>query len=167
MMEMSRIDLVKLRKIAGMSQRDLADLLQVRPSFLSAIENGKSRLPEEKLLKIKEIFEIDDLEPYTIDDAADSVVVVPPHTHPHTHGHAHAQAEPLDSLTQLLNHFHDLAHRNNRDVEDPELAARIDFLTKRNDRLSDRLDDLRDEVDTLRAENLRLKELLIKAGVSY
>ena len=79
----------------------------------------------------------------------------------------HAQAEPLDSLTQLLNHFHDLAHRNNRDVEDPELAARIDFLTKRNDRLSDRLDDLRDEVDTLRAENLRLKELLIKAGVSY
>ncbi len=155
---MSKLDLVRLRKRAGMSQRELADLLQVRPSFLSAIENGKSRLPDEKLSKIKEIFEINNLDDYMIDDWADTVV--PPHTH---------TSDESDAIAQLLNHFHDLAHQRNKanGTSDTEMEARIDYLTKRNDRLSQRVDDLRDEVDSLRVENLRLKELLVKNGISY
>lgn len=155
---MSKVDLVRLRKRAGMSQRELADLLQVRPSFLSAIENGKSRLPEEKMEKIKEIFELDNLDDYMTEDWADTVV--PPHTH---------TSEESDTLAQLLNHFHDLAHQRNKanGTPDPETEARIDYLTKRNDRLSERVDDLRDEVDSLRNENLRLKELLVKNGIGY
>lgn len=161
---MGRIDLVKLRKRAGMSQRELADHLQVRPSFLSAIENGRSRMPEEKLEKLKEIFELDSLNEYMMDDALENVLVSHSHVPPHTH-----TDEQSDSITQLLNHFHDLAHQRNKAnaTPDAETAARIDFLVKRNDRLSGRVDDLRDEVDKLREENLRLKELLVKNGISY
>lgn len=141
-----------------MSQRELADLLQVRPSFLSAIENGKSRMPEEKLDKIKEIFELDSLEEYLMDDHAD--MIVPPHTH---------AMDQSDTLAQLLNHFHDLAHQKEREHphQDSELSERIEYLSKRNDRLSERIDDLRDEVDKLRNENLILKELLLKNGIKY
>lgn len=155
---MSRIDFVKLRKRAGMSQRDLAEILQVRPSFLSAIENGRSRMPDEKLEKIKEIFELESLDDYVIDDTAE--MIVPPHTH---------IGDQSDSLTQLLNHFHDLAHQRNKahSENDGDATARIEFLTKRNDRLSERIDDLRDEVDNLREENLRLKELLVRNGIKY
>lgn len=155
---MSRIDFVKLRKRAGMSQRDLAEILQVRPSFLSAIENGRSRMPDEKLEKIKEIFELESLDDYVIDDTAE--MIVPPHTH---------IGDQSDSLTQLLNHFHDLAHQRNKahSEHDSDATARIEFLTKRNDRLSERIDDLRDEVDNLREENLRLKELLVRNGIKY
>ncbi|MDE7419769.1 MAG: helix-turn-helix domain-containing protein [Muribaculaceae bacterium] len=155
---MSKINFVKLRKRAGMSQRELADLLQVRPSFVSAIENGKSRMPEEKLDKIKEIFELDSLDDYMIDEHTEQTV--PPHTH---------AMDQNDTLAQLLNHFHDLAHQREREHsgQDADTAARIEFLTKRNDRLSERVDDLRDEVDALSEENLRLKELLIKNGIQY
>ncbi len=155
---MSRVDFVRLRKRAGMSQRELADLLQVRPSFLSAIENGKRRIPEEKLDMIKEIFELDNLDEYLMDDHTEPVV--PPHTH---------AIDQSDTLAQLLNHFHDLAHQKEREHPHPdlELSERIEYLSKRNDRLSERVDDLRDEVDTLRLENLRLKELLLKNGISY
>lgn len=155
---MSKIDLVRLRKRAGMSQRELAELLQVRPSFLSAIENGRSRIPEEKLEKIKEIFELDNLDDYTIEEYAENTV--PPHTH---------LMDKSDSLTQLLNHFHELAHQREKEhsAHDNDALARIDFLTKRNDRLSERIDDLREEVDRLRTENLHLKELLIKNGIQY
>lgn len=155
---MKRIDFVRLRKRAGMSQRELADLLQVRPSFLSAIENGKSRMPDEKVDKIMEIFELDSLDEYLVDDHAEQIV--PPHTH---------IMDQNDTLAQLLNHFHDLAHQREREHSgpDPEAAARIEFLTKRNDRLSARVDDLREEVDNLRTENIRLKELLIKNGIQY
>ena len=155
---MGRVDLVRLRRRAGISQRELAERLQVRPSFLSAIENGKSRLPDEKLDKIKEIFELDSLDDYMMDDYADSAV--PPHTHTLDEG---------DTLTQLLNHIHDLAHKRDRShaVVDADVLSRIEFLTRRNDRLSDRIDELREEIDDLREENLRLKELLIKNRIKY
>ena len=151
---MSRIDLTKLRKRAGMSQRELAELLQVRPSFLSAIENGKSRMPEEKLDRLKEVFELDSFDDYIIEDEH--------HVAPHTH-----MMEQSDSFTHLLTHFHDLAHKNSRGDTDTDCSERIDFLTRRNDRLSERIDTLRDEVDELRRENLRLKELLLKNNISY
>lgn len=154
---MKRINLVHLRKRAGMSQRELADLLQVRPSFLSAIENGRSRLPEEKLEKIKEIFEIDDLEEYLEDEAEPAI---PPHTH---------NSEETDTITQLLNRFHQLAHEREKSHvgHDADAAERIEYLERRNDRLSDRVDDLRDEVDRMRDEILRLKELLVAHGIKY
>lgn len=155
---MKRIDFVRLRKRAGMSQRELADLLQVRPSFLSAIENGKSRMPEEKLDKIKEIFELDSLDDYMVEEHVEQSV--PPHTH---------VMDQNDILAQLLNHFHDLAHQREREHsgQDTDTAERLEFLSKRNDRLSDKVDDLRDEVDDLRKENLHLKELLLKNGIQY
>ncbi len=143
-----------------MSQRALADLLQVRPSFLSAIENGRSRIPEEKLDRLHEIFELDSFEDFMISDLpGDLPAAVPPHTHALDQG---------DSLTQLLTHFHDLAHRAGHTAsESSDNAERIDFLERRNDRLSLRVDNLRVEIDRLRNENLRLKELLIRAGVPY
>lgn len=156
---MSRIDLVRLRKRARMSQRELAELLQVRPSFLSAIENGRSRMPDEKLERLHEIFELDSFDDYMLHDtASESGGVVPPHTHALDQG---------DSLTHLLTHFHDLAHRTGHaSSADSETSERIGFLERRNDRLSQRIDDLREEVDRLREENLFLKERLVKAGLT-
>lgn len=153
-----RIDFVALRKRAGMSQRELADMLQVRPSFLSAIEKGRSRMPEEKLARIKEIFELDSFEDYVIDECNENAV--PPHTH---------TMDQNESISLLLNHFHDLAHQRDKfgDHHEKEKEERIDFLTKRNDRLSDKVDELRDKVDTLRDENFRLKELLMKNGIDF
>lgn len=153
---MAKIDLVRLRKRAAMSQRELADRLQVRPSFLSAIENGRSRFPEEKIGRLKEIFEIDSLDDYMIDEQKETIV--PPHTH---------ASDDNDYIAALLNHFHDLAHQRDKTLSTPdeETLSRIDYLTRRNDRLSDRIDNLRDEIDDLRAENLRLKELLVKNGI--
>ncbi len=167
---MKRIDVAKLRKNAGLSQQQLADMLRVRPSFLSAIENGRSRLPEEKMLRIKEIFRIDNFDDYLIENTTESVI--PPHSH----------NEPVDSLANLINQFHDLAHRNHEATHhshdhngnDSEAEARINQLTARNDRLSERLDSLREQVDTLRDEiyalrneNLHLKELLLRSNIVF
>ncbi len=154
---MSRIDLVRLRKRAGISQRELADMLQVRPSFLSAIENGRSRIPVEKLEKIKEIFELDSFDEYIVESPS---AAGGEFTHTHS-------ADQSDSFTHLLTHFHELAHKNSHTAPEEDNSDRIDFLSRRNDRLSERIDDLRDEVDSLRAENLRLKELLVRHGIDY
>ena len=156
---MKKIDLLKLRKAAGLSQLELADRLMVKPSFLSAIENGRSRFPDEKIDKLKEIVALVDLTDFLTEDTSD-VPVIPPHTH---------AADEADSLTQMLRHIHNLAHKSDsRDKErETELMVRIDYLSKRNDRLSERLDDLRDSLDSLREENYRLKELLLRNNISF
>lgn len=146
--------------MAGLSQKELADMLSVRPSFLSAIENGRSRLPEEKLERMREIFKIDDLSEYMVEDKVETVPVVPPHSH---------VAEGDDALTTLLKHIHAQAHMTDdlAKSRESELDERIGYLTERNDKLSDRLDDLREQVDRLREENFRLKELLTLNGIKY
>ncbi|MDE6255552.1 MAG: helix-turn-helix transcriptional regulator [Muribaculaceae bacterium] len=155
---MNRIDLLRLRKRAGISQRELAEILQVRPSFISAIENGKSGIPEEKLEKLKEIFELDNLDDYLIKE--DNESVVPPHTH---------SPEESDTITALLNHFHDLAHQRNRAnvSADEEALARIDYLVRRNENLYERLDELHQRMERMMEENIKLKEILLKHGISY
>lgn len=154
---MKKIDLLKLRKAAGFSQRELAKQLAVQPSFLSAIENGRSRFPEEKIERLKEIVALDDIDDFLVEEASENSVV-PPHSH---------TADETDSLSQLLRHIHNLAHKSDsvdREREN-ELLSRIDFLSKRNDRLSERLDSLREMLDNLREENYKLKELLLKKGI--
>lgn len=156
---MKKIDLLKLRKTAGISQKELADKLAVQPSFLSAIENGRSRFPDEKIEKLKEIIGIDDFDNFMTEDSHD-VAVVPPHSH---------APEETDSLSQLLRHIHNLAHQNDSADrhKEKELYDRIEYLSVRNDKLSDRIDSLREKIDTLLEENLRLKEILIRHNITY
>lgn len=166
---MARIDIARIRKERGMSQNELAQLLQITQSFLSAIENGKSPLPPEKETRIMEIFHLPDFEEYLIPDTPSS----------ETPGRSLADFSEGDLFNQLLNRFHDQAHKHDHEAEHHSHHDRIAVLEDRNDRLllsNDRLLDrndqlarrnmeLTDEVQRLRDEVFRLKELLLKAGL--
>ncbi len=153
---MERIDITKLRKEAGMSQRELAEKLNIKPSFLSAIENGRSRLPEGQLEKIKQIFGVSDLSDYVAADQHKETV--PPHTHFGEEGNA---------IALFLQHIHNQAHQDDVHTNrEAVLEQRIDYLAERNDRLSARVDELRDQLDAARDENYRLKLRLASNGLS-
>ena len=161
---MERIDVARIRKAHKMNQFELARRLQVKQSFLSAIENGKSSLPADKREMIGEIFGITDFTPYIIQ------VPEPP---------AAKISEDItetELLSQLLNRFHEHAHKSEsaHAHEHHEHHERIEALETRNDRLalrneelSDHLDRLRDENEELRAEVFRLKNLLLDNGVKF
>ena len=159
---MSRIDIARLRKNFGMSQSELARGLQINQSFLSAIENGRSPLPLEKEEMLMQIFGLDTLEDYVVDEVPRAV----------------ADLTEGDLIKQLLSRFHAQAHSADNadhhrahheriDALEQQLAAmieRLDFLLRhnethsaRNDALSARCDELRDEVDRLRRENAALR----------
>lgn len=156
---MKKLDLLKLRKAIGLSQKELADRLSVQASFLSAIENGRSRFPDEKLEKLKEIVALDDLDDFMEDEITD-IPVVPPHTH---------ALDEADSLSQMLRHIHNLAHKSDDTEREriSDLFARIEYLSKRNDRLTDRIDELCEKLEAVREENFRLKDLLIRNRIEF
>lgn len=152
----TRLDLARLRKDLKISQKELASRLDVRQSFLSAVENGRSPLPADKRARLAELFSDIDLGRYSGQ--------TPGHDHSHSATSAGASL-PMDMafdgnvITQLFNHFH--AQQALLECV-KSLERRNDALTERNDNLASYVETLRAEIDALRAENYRLKEQLLK-----
>lgn len=167
---MPRYDISRLRKDNGMSQMELANLLQITQSFLSAIENGKSPLPIEKEERLREIFHLHNLNDFIIDkkgDAEDKKIT---------------EMTDSDLFNQLLSRFHKQAHSDetaehhhdhHRKIEDLEgkvelLFVRNESLMQRNEKLMNENERLRNEIDenritieSLRAENYELRVKLL------
>lgn len=157
---MPRYDISRLRKENSMSQSDLANLLQITQSFLSAIENGKSPLPIEKESKVCEVFGLKDLNDYIMDRKVD------------TDEKKLTEMTDSDLFNQLLSRFHKQAHsaesehhhkEHHHRIDELEqkidlLFARNDSLMARNDYLSEMNDNLRKEIDTYRVEIERLRK---------
>lgn len=167
-----RFDLARLRKKLNLSQKELAEKLGIRQSFLSAIETGKSPLPADKRLMLAKLSEPESLEDYIIENSAES-------THGHNQQNFGAMSE-TGMLKELLNYFHTQAHRDqdkhheNMHLQLDSFQHRNDRLQKKNDELTDKIQNLSDLVEQLRTElhstrteNLHLKELLIKNNISY
>ena len=156
---MARFDISRLRKENGMSQSELANLLQMTQSFLSAIENGKSPLPIEKEERLCEVFGLSDLNEYLIDKKWDSSEK------------KLTDMTDSDLFNQLLSRFHRQAHSeeiehhhkdHHQKIEELEqkidvLFKRIDALMLRNDNLSEDNDRLRAEIDAYRLEIEKLR----------
>lgn len=157
---MARYDISRLRKENGMSQGELANLLQMTQSFLSAIENGKSPLPIEKEERLCEIFGIRDLGEYTLDKRID------------TDEKKVTEMTDSDLFNQLLSRFHKQAHseetehhHHDHHQKIEELEHKLEMMFKRNDALmtrNDRLcadnDKLRNEIDEYRSEIEKLRK---------
>lgn len=155
---MPRFDISRLRKENGMSQNELANLLQITQSFLSAIENGKSPLPVEKEGRLCEIFNLSDLNEYVIGKKSENEKSI-------------TEMTDSDLFNQLLSRFHKQAHSeedehhhgdHHKKIDELEqkvdiLFNRIDALMMRNDALSADNDRLRSEIDSYRAEIERLR----------
>lgn len=157
---MPKYDISRLRKENGMSQSELANLLQMTQSFLSAIENGKSPLPVEKEERLCEIFGLHDLNDYILDKRGET-----------TESKLNEMTDS-DLFNQLLSRFHRQAHNNESEhhhhshhqmIDDLQqkldrMFARNDSLMQRNETLSHDNDKLRTEIDSYRKEIDKLRE---------
>ena len=154
-----------------MSQNELANILQITQSFLSAIENGKSPLPVEKEEKLCETFGLENLNDYILDNKVGS------------EERKLTDMTDSDLFNQLLSRFHKQAHSaeseyhhhdHHQKIQDLQhkldlMFARNDSLMLRNDNLSEANDSLRREIDNyrvelekLRTENFTLKSRIIE-----
>lgn len=164
-----KIDLAALRKAHHINQQTLADQLDMRQSFLSAIENGKSRLPQNRLARLIEIFGEDELTRYASYTGT-----------PHS---GHAQEERLsesDMMAKILRIFHSHEHESDTHNHElhhkkiDELQERIGRLLDRNENLSEKAMTLQERLDLMTAKNIeaqneiyRLREILIRHNISF
>ena len=71
-------DLKRFRKEQKISQTELARLLGVGQSFISQVESGKDPIPESLILKLKEIFNVENISDYYIkgNESEDNIPIV-------------------------------------------------------------------------------------------
>ena len=168
---MPRFDISRLRKENGMSQNELANILQMTQSFLSAIENGKSPLPIEKEGKLCEVFGLSNLDDYILDtksnpgdkkltDMTDSdlfnQLLSRFHKQAHSEESEHHHHDHHQRIDELQQKVETLFNRNDA------LMLRNDNLSADNDRLRNEIDSYRQEIEKLRAENYALKTRLME-----
>lgn len=166
-----RFDLARLRRKLQLNQKELAEKLGIKQSFLSAIETGKSPLPMEKRLLLAKLCEPETLDAYIIpDDNREQSLPV----------HGDSFVTETNMLKELLNYFHTQAHRD-QDKHHENMHLQIDSYQQRNDRLQERNDELteklaslnelveklREELHATRMENLQLKEILLSHHIPY
>lgn len=167
---MARYDISRLRKENGMSQSELANLLQMTQSFLSAIENGKSPLPIEKEERLCEIFGLDNLAGYVVDkkneleekkltDMTDSDLFNQLLSRFHRQAHSEEEEHHHNDHHQ---HIEDLQQKlDGMFIRNDALMARNDRLSADNDKLRTEIDNYRTEIEKLRSEVYSLKKQLL------
>lgn len=64
---MKKIDLQRLRKDKGKSQKELADIIGTKQSFVSQVENGKDNMPDYWKQILIDKLNISDISEYEID----------------------------------------------------------------------------------------------------
>lgn len=167
-----KFDIYRLRKKLNLSQKELADKLGIRQSFLSAIETGKSPLPPDKRRRLSELCAPESIEEYIIDKKGTA------NSTDHNTTRADIVSE-TNMFKELLNYFHNQAHRNqdehhemmhhqmdNLQERNEKLLHKNDMLQEKVERLNTVIDELRENLHAVRTENLKLKEKLISHGIS-
>lgn len=170
-----KYNIARLRKSLGLNQKELAAKLEIKQSFLSAIENGKSPLPADKERKLANLFPGVNLSDFLERNDADSASEGAHSTH-------RKPVMPSESgmIKELLTYFHSQAHKE-KDEHHELLHMQMNSFQERNDRLTEkneklqeknealaaRIDEMRDELLAVRSENLRLKELLMANKIPY
>ncbi len=156
---MARYDLKKLRTAYKITQKELADKLNVTQGFLSSVEKWRNPFPDERIDDLQSVFPDADLEAYEV---------------------------PEDKVKEMIGSGNSSSEV---DINDPEVvkqamsiasAAGVSLEKSREDAVRemkywrDRYDELEKETKQLRSDNSdlreevwRLKELLLENGIYY
>ncbi len=153
---MAKYDIKTLRSEFGITQKELADRLNISQGFLSSVESGRNPFPDERVTDLQAIFPEVNLEEYEICTTTKRTII----------GSHNNNSEVKINDSELIEKIVDAV------AQIPRGESSAD--EKRSERLSEQLDDAREESERLRKENyslqseiFRLKELLIKNGISY
>lgn len=173
---MTTLDLQKIRKEFNVTQKALADMLNINQSFLSNIENGRSPLPPDKREKILQAFNISRPEDYTIEVSEPQNIKNVQRSfiggNNFTNNSSIESSELLIEIRKML----ELYFGNNTESDNvskilsdqlDKSAKRISVLEEKNESLYEKIDKLQARILSIQEENLTLRRILAERGIEY
>ncbi|MCH5319764.1 MAG: helix-turn-helix domain-containing protein [Paramuribaculum sp.] len=165
---MAKYDFHRLRKEVGITQKQLAEKLNITQGFMSSVENGRNLFPEDRIDDLQSLFPQINLEDFEIkeQDTVEKNQIGANNTS------SDIQINDPETLKMLLSFVHnrEIVEKGSREMDVEEIKT----LRHRNDKLNDKLESLKDnlekareEIFKLRQENLILKSLLEQNHIEY
>ena len=173
---MLTLDLQRIRKEFGVTQKALADMLNINQSFLSNIENGRSPLPADKREKILETFNISRPEEYTIDTPTPYNIKNVQRSIIGGNKFMNNSSAESSSIIAEVRKMLEMYFGNSGDSENIQViladqleqsSKRISKLEEKNEKLYEKNDHLRERLDEVKEEVLRLRRILAENGIEY
>lgn len=157
---MARFDLARLRKTLKITQKELAETLNITQGFLSSVENGRNPFPDDRVDDLRKAYpqiDLSDYEGMPEPKSASSIGSDNWFSQIHVN-----DPETFKAFMEFV------SHRNNADeATAQDTAVKLTQCQERLMSLSDELEKTRKEKYNLMEENLRLKDLLRKNGIEY
>lgn len=156
---MARYDLKKLRAAYKITQKELADKLNITQGFLSSVEKWRNPFPDERIDDLQRVFPDADLTDYEVPEAEVQKII----------GSNNSSSEFDINDPEILKQAMVLATSAGTTLEKAREDAVRDakYWRERYDALEEETKKLRTENADLREEVWRLKELLLENGISY
>lgn len=156
---MARYDLKKLRTAYKITQKELADKLNVTQGFLSSVEKWRNPFPDERIDDLQSVFPDADLEAYEVPEDKVKEMI----------GSGNSSSEVDINDPEVVKHAMSIASAAGASLEKSreDAVREMKYWRDRYDELEKETKQLRSDNSDLREEVWRLKELLLENGISY
>lgn len=156
---MARYDLKKLRTAYKITQKGLADKLNVTQGFLSSVEKWRNPFPDERIDDLQRVFPDADLTDYEVPEEHVKEMI----------GSGNSSSEVDINDPEVIKQAMSLASAAGVSLEKSreDAVREMKYWRERFDELEKETKKLRSDNSDLREEVWRLKELLLENGISY
>lgn len=166
-----RYDWKRFREDHGLTQKELAEKLEITKPFMSNIESGKSQFPTDRLSKLTPYYPDVNFDNYAVpedvvknqSDNKDSLNINDPEF----------VKSITEMVTKLVLTYQSQERKNISEIE--KITSRDhESLVRSNEKLrdildakNDKIEELNDKIAALQEQILALKTILVEHGISY
>lgn len=164
---MAKFNLSQLRKDVGITQKDLADILEVSQGFMSSVESGRNPFPDERIGKLLAAFPAIDLDMYRLDDSNEDKSVTNSYNH-QSPIHINDK-ELITAFIEQVNKTTDLKNDELVRMQEELMSLRKSYqsLVDTSEKQRAAIDDYQQKIFALNDENMRLRMALLENGIKF
>lgn len=164
---MAKFNLSQLRKDVGITQKDLADILEVSQGFMSSVESGRNPFPEERIGKLIAAFPSINLDMYRMDETNANKLVT----------NSYNNQSPVNiNDKELINFIFEQVNKatamKNKELETMQeelvsLRKSYHGLVETSEKQRAAIDDYQQKIFALNDENMKLRMTLLENGIKF
>lgn len=164
---MAKFNLSQLRKDVGITQKDLADILEVSQGFMSSVESGRNPFPEERIGKLIAAFPSINLDMYRMVETNANKLVT--NSYNNQSPVNINDKELINSIFEQVNKATALKNKEIERMQEELVSLRKSYqgLVETSEKQRAAIDDYQQKIFALNDENMKLRMTLLENGIKF
>lgn len=164
---MAKFNLSQLRKDVGITQKDLADILEVSQGFMSSVESGRNPFPEERIGKLIAAFPSINLDMYRMAETNSDKSVT--NSYNNQSPININDKELINFIFEQVNKATAMKNKQLETMQEELVSLRKSYhgLVETSEKQRAAIDDYQQKIFALNDENMKLRMTLLENGIKF